>query len=44
MIVFKIKSNAIFGGVSNKKKDTDTEGCNVIYVNATCLFGGVEIK
>ena len=40
----KIKSNAIFGGVSNKKKDVDLGDNNVIYVNATCLFGGVEIK
>lgn len=41
----KIKSNSIFGGVSNSKKnDTVEENARTIYVNATCVFGGVEIK
>lgn len=39
----KVKSNSIFGGVSNKKDTSDSKS-KTIYINATCLFGGVEIK
>lgn len=39
----KIKSNSIFGGVNNKKKNNE-EKKYTIYVNASCLFGGVDIK
>ena len=39
----KVNSTSIFGGVSNEKK-TDNEEKETIYINATCLFGGVEIK
>lgn len=38
----KVRSNSIFGGVSNKTaahKDAPT-----IYISGTCMFGGVEIK
>ena len=40
----KIKSNSIFGGVSNDKKYNVDEKSHTIYINATCIFGGVEIK
>ena len=40
----KVKSNSIFGGVSNKKEITDKKDSKTIYINATCIFGGVEIK
>lgn len=40
----KVKSNSIFGGVSDDKKYKVDEKSHVIYVNATCIFGGVEIK
>lgn len=40
----KIKSNSIFGGVSNNKKNSADNDAHVIYINATCMFGGVEIK
>lgn len=40
----KIKSNSIFGGVSNNKKNMADNDSHVIYINATCMFGGVEIK
>ena len=43
-VKIKIRSNSIFGGVSNKKKNSSVESGKVIYVNATCIFGGVEIK
>lgn len=39
----KIKSNSIFGGVTNHR-NTKKEGIPTIYINATCIFGGVEIK
>ena len=38
----KITSTSIFGGVDGKSK-MDKTG-KTIYVNATCLFGGVEVK
>lgn len=41
----KIKSNSIFGGISNKRrgvpKDKDEK---IIYINATIMFGGIDIK
>lgn len=40
----KVKSTPIFGGVSNKLKNTFNESLPTIYINAFCLFGGVEIK
>lgn len=40
----KIKSTSIFGGVTDKKKHSTDETAKIIYINATCVFGGVEIK
>lgn len=40
----KIKSSSIFGGVSDEKKHSQNEGAHAIYINSTCIFGGVEIK
>lgn len=42
----EVKSNSIFGGVSNDKKYNDSldDDSNTIYINASCVFGGVEIK
>lgn len=41
----KIKSTPIFGGVSNDKKKYNTnQDSHTIYINATCVFGGVDIK
>ena len=39
----KVTSTSIFGGVDNNYKDSK-EDTKIIYINATCLFGGVEIK
>lgn len=39
----KVKSTAIFGGVDNKRESIE-DSVNTIYVNALCLFGGVDIK
>lgn len=38
-----VKSASLFGGVSNKKHQND-EKTKTIYINASCIFGGVEIK
>ncbi len=43
-VIIKVKSNSIFGGVSNKTRNDAKEGAPTIYVNGTALFGGVEIK
>ena len=45
-VKIKIKSSSIFGGVSNTKKPSVNENENekTLYINATCIFGGVEIK
>lgn len=40
----KINSNSIFGGVSDKKHQTNIQGAPTIYINATCMFGGVDVK
>lgn len=40
----KVKSTPIFGGVSDKTAHTASTEAPTIYVNATCVFGGVEIK
>ena len=40
----KVKSLSIFGGVSDKKKRNEQPDSHTIYINATCLFGGVDIK
>lgn len=40
----KIKSTPIFGGVSDKTIQCKEEQAHIIYINATCVFGGVEVK
>ncbi len=40
----KITSTPIFGEVDNKYKNIKDEKAKIIYINATCIFGGVEIK
>ncbi len=40
----KVKSTPIFGGVSDKAMHTTNQEAPTIYINATCVFGGVEIK
>lgn len=40
----KVKSTPIFGGVSDKANHTKDEQAHIIYINATCVFGGVDIK
>ena len=40
----KVNSNSIFGGVSDKNHRPTIQGAVTVYINATCMFGGVEIK
>lgn len=40
----KVKSTSIFGGVGNKINNSKEENVPTIYVNAFCMFGGVDIK
>ena len=39
-----IKSNSIFGGAENEKKASSKEKKYTIYLNAVCIFGGIDIK
>lgn len=38
----KIKSTPIFGGVSNTHKNNNSK--KIIYIDAVCVFGGIEIQ
>lgn len=40
----KVNSNSIFGGVSGKERRNVPANQYTLYLNVTCLFGGVEIK
>lgn len=40
----KISSNSVFGGVSEKKHRAPVDGNATVYINATGMFGGVDIK
>ena len=40
----KIISTPIFGGVSDERKNNNKESKVTLYINATCIFGGIEIK
>lgn len=40
----KIKSTSIFGGCEDKRKNITNDNKHTIYINAFCLFGGVDIK
>lgn len=40
----KVNSTPIFGGVTNHKKRKKDTKEKTIYINAVCVFGGVEIK
>lgn len=40
----KVKSNSLFGGVSDKTGRNSKENVVTLYLEATCMFGGVDIK
>ena len=39
-----IKSTSIFGGISDKRKKTDVDSAPTVYIDGTCMFGGVDVK
>lgn len=43
-VTVKTHSTAMFGGVGEKQQQLPVAGAPTLYINATCLFGGVEIK
>lgn len=40
----KINSTSIFGGMSDKKHQNSKDNTVTVYVNGTCMFGGVDIQ
>ena len=40
----KINSNSLFGGVDNKKHQNSNDNIYTVYLNGTCIFGGVDVK
>ena len=40
----KVNSNSLFGGIDNKKHRNSNDNQYTIYLNGTCIFGGVDIK
>lgn len=43
-IKVNVSSIPIFGGVSDERKNITKDGKITIYINATCVFGGVQIR
>ena len=39
-----VKSNSVFGGVDNDRNDNKKDKKSTVYINATCIFGGLDIK
>ena len=40
----KINSNSLFGGIDNKKHKNSKDNIYTVYLNGTCIFGGVDVK
>lgn len=40
----KVSGLPIFGGVTNKCMNYQNENAPTLYINATCMFGGVTVK
>ena len=40
----KVNSNSFFGGIDNKKHQNSNDNQYTIYLNGTCIFGGIDIK
>lgn len=39
-----VRSTSLFGGVTRKRPFPPIQGAPTVFVNATCIFGGVELK
>ena len=40
----KVNSNSLFGGIDNKKHKNSKDNQYAVYLNGTCIFGGVDVK
>lgn len=40
----KVQTTSVFGGVDKSKLEDSVDAKYTIYINATCIFGGVDIK
>lgn len=40
----KVNSNSFFGGIDCKKHHNAKENVHTVYLNSTCIFGGVDVK
>lgn len=40
----KVNSNSLFGGVDNKNHQNLKDNAHTVYLNGTCIFGGVDVK
>ncbi len=40
----KVSGLPIFGGVKDKSIKYENENAPTLYINATCMFGGVTVK
>ena len=40
----KVSSSSIFGGISDKNHKNNAENAVTLYINGTCMFGGMDIK
>jgi predicted membrane protein len=40
----KVSNVPVFGGVSNKTMQSNDPSAPTIYLNSTCMFGGIDIK
>lgn len=40
----KVNSNSFFGGIDCKKHHNSKENVHTVYLNSTCIFGGVDVK
>lgn len=43
-VVVRVMSTPVLGGVSNRALAPTEVPCHTLYINATCVFGGVDIK
>ena len=39
----KVNSNSFFGGIDNKKHQNSNDNQYTVYLNGTCIFGGVDV-
>lgn len=40
----KVNSNSLFGGIDNKNHQNSNDNQYTVYLNGTCIFGGVDVK